>query len=526
MPVKWRVTLTSRGSQPNGDGTIAVNVNHNGDQSATSWRASFVERGRGTRIFGVCRPTVCDTVRLLLGKIAAKLARGERQRVLELALRHDLQPGSQPTGIHGSSSGPPIQAPASGQGSRNQGLGGAQLGLSANNVPELSANNAPVAFIHQIYGLYRDGKPMNARFVESQRRWEQLAVSIGARYHLWNADEVDTLIRTRFKFMWDTYQNVRFPVMRADIGRVAILHEYGGLYSDLDVFPNRPSYRQVPLAICMRPNRSKKPGSQPTFLDMEVIVGKCSHPVLIGWLVFVRGEIERVQYDTGFFKTARARYVLITTGPLAMQRFLRHDLSKKWLDIISYLQSSTSEEGDTATLRNLDKYDVVSFTSNTYFTTAHRLPVAVAATNVPLPSRDPPRRRKRKSATGIQAHSQRLTHSQALARSQHERDVALEAADAARLEVDAAVQREDAALRERDAAISRLDAWVGVAMAMRNTTSGRTFLEQCTPEMREEVKRPTPGAERYSRVFFGGPPPRASFSHHSPNQHHPPHAVK
>ena len=162
------------------------------------------------------------------------------------------------------------------------------------------------------------------------------------------------------------------------------------------------------------------------------------------------------------------------------------------------------------------------FTSNTYFTKAHRFPVAAAATSVPLPSRDPPRGRKRKSATGIQAHSQRLTHSQVLARSQHERDVALEQAAAARLEVDAAIRREDAAFRERDAAISRLDACVGVALAMRNNAAGRTFLQDCPPEMREEVRRPTPGAKRYSRAFLGISPPRASFSHHSPNHHHPP----
>ena len=81
-----------------------------------------------------------------------------------------------------------------------------------------------------MYGCYRDNKPMNALFCESKRRWEQLAESMGVRYHMWNADEVDTLIRTRYAFLWETYKNVRYPVMRADMGRVAILHAYGGLF--------------------------------------------------------------------------------------------------------------------------------------------------------------------------------------------------------------------------------------------------------------------------------------------------------
>ena len=46
--------------------------------------------------------------------------------------------------------------------------------------------------------------------------------------------------------------------MRVDIGRVMILHRYGGLYSDLDVIPNRSSYAQTPFASCMVPGLSAK----------------------------------------------------------------------------------------------------------------------------------------------------------------------------------------------------------------------------------------------------------------------------
>ena len=77
------------------------------------------------------------------------------------------------------------------------------------------------------------------------------------------------------------------------------------------------------------------------------------------------GETARLRYDDGFYKRARRRYIRDTTGPLAMQRFLRDPGNQEWRDIISYFQCSTAEEGDTATLKDLDKYDVVSATSNT-----------------------------------------------------------------------------------------------------------------------------------------------------------------
>ena len=231
---------------------------------------------------------------------------------------------------------------------------------------------------------------MNGRFLESNRRWEQLAVSIGARYHLWNADEVDTLIRTRFGFLWKVYQNVRYPVMRADMGRVAILYDYGGLYSDLDVLPNRCSYRQVPFGVCMRPNRSKKAGAQPTFLDMEVLVGNINHPLLLEWLHFMAREIDRLPYDRGFWRTAKMRYVWNTTGPIGMQRFLRLPANQEWAADITFVQGSTSEEGDEKTARDLQKYDVVSYTSNSYYTKKHRVVVGATAHAVPLPERAAP----------------------------------------------------------------------------------------------------------------------------------------
>ena len=72
---------------------------------------------------------------------------------------------------------------------------------------------------------------------------------MGAINHLWNADELDALIKHKYEQFWPMYQNAAFSVMRADIGRIAILHRYGGLYADLDVVPNRESYAEASFAV-------------------------------------------------------------------------------------------------------------------------------------------------------------------------------------------------------------------------------------------------------------------------------------
>ena len=108
---------------------------------------------------------------------------------------------------------------------------------------------APVQIIHQIYGLYRDGKPMPRLFQNSQSSWQALAQEMGALYHLWSADEVDALIKQHYSTFWGMYTRAPFPVMRADIARICILHKYGGMYADMDVVPNAKCFAQVPLAV-------------------------------------------------------------------------------------------------------------------------------------------------------------------------------------------------------------------------------------------------------------------------------------
>ena len=128
----------------------------------------------------------------------------------------------------------------------------------------------------------------------------------------------------------------------------------------------------------------------------------------------------------------------------------------------------------------------------------------------------PPLKHKLKSAPGSQARSQRLAHSQRF----EERVAALEKEIAAAcLERDAASEKAAAARLERDAAASqaaaaasRADAWVGVTMAMQRTVCGLTLLQECPQALQEEVRNPTLGAVRQSKVFLGIQPWREVYS--------------
>ena len=562
--VQWRITLLDGGECR--DGTITTTRAMMSGRM--HWRATFRERGSGVRVFGTKKTALVDTVSGLLDNIATRLARGERERIMGLVMQYGSQTGAQPTRTH------PSQRPAGSGHQLRRRPSSANAPLECTGaqptfpvaVPSADSSTN-VKWVHQIYGCFRDNKPMNARFVESRRRWEAVAASMGACYHLWNADEVDTLVRTTCGFLWGTYENCRYPVMRADIGRVAILYSYGGLYSDLDVFPNRSSYRQVPFAVCMRPNRSNKAGAQPTFLDMEVLVANINHPLLWGWLEYMQHEITRFPYETGFWRMAKMRYVWQTTGPLAMQRFLRRPANNMWATSISYVQCSTAEEGDTDTAGVLQKYECVSVTSNTYFTDEHKIEVGVVAHDVSLPERNAPRRRFRKlppdayqapsqlprrcegasedvTATRLRAEAataradadaaiaacrremedekaamekaasaQIAAASEEAAAARRERDLAAEEAAAARQERDAAVQKAADACRERAnlweqyvAADSRADTWAAVALYLKDSAAGQAFIQMCPAELREEVHNPTEAVKNQAYAFHCSPP--------------------
>ena len=256
-----------------------------------------------------------------------------------------------------------------------------------------------VSFVHQMHGLFGDDKSMSPLFKSSMERWQLVAKKMRATYHLWSAAEVESLVKQRYPQFWDMYCNVRYPIMRCDIGRLCIIHAYGGLYSDLDVLPNREIYTQVPLAVSRvsqdaRASRKeqleglsakvKAVGKEETgFLEMEVLVGAAGNTVFLDWLEHIKKEIASKPYHSSdsFWYTAKMRYVYRTTGPLSMQRFLRLSAKTQGMTFIS---SSWFKQTKNTRLKESAAFEVLSFESNSYFTKEHEIKVPVGLGDTPL----------------------------------------------------------------------------------------------------------------------------------------------
>ena len=70
-------------------------------------------------------------------------------------------------------------------------------------------------------------------------------------------------------------------MQRADIGRFFILFKYGGLYADLDVFPNRDTFPQVSLGVCKMLARNTKTNRLKPEWEIEVVVATAHNEVIL-----------------------------------------------------------------------------------------------------------------------------------------------------------------------------------------------------------------------------------------------------
>ena len=357
------------------------------------WKAVIRVDGESDRYFGTWRSSISEAARVLLKTHSHRISATEQERLLkrvvEMQMRRTASAYSSPTSVQ-------VEAPSQ---------GGDEAVYVAPSQGACPING--IKIVHQIYGLFKDDKPMSTLFVESQKSWQAVAKSMSAHYHLWNAGEVESLVKQRYPQYWDMYSSVRYPVMRCDIGRLLIIHAYGGLYADLDTKPNRSWYEQVELAL----PRVKDPrkiglsakqkrrrgfsikasdltGDNVSYLDMEVIVGTAGNEIFIRWMNYISEEIQEKSYARGsFWYHAKMRYIFHTSGPCCMNRFFRLTCNAEWLAAkrLHHLECNHFRGADRLTAVEKRAFDVISYQSQSFFTDAIEIHVPVGAGDTPLP---------------------------------------------------------------------------------------------------------------------------------------------
>ena len=252
-----------------------------------------------------------------------------------------------------------------------------------------------VKAIHQIYGLYRDGKEMSDLFKLSSKAWEAYARREQCEYRLWGADDVDTLMqRESPDWVLKLYRDVRFTVQRADIARFFILYQRGGLYADLDTFPNIDRFAQVPLGMCKMLARETKAMRNMPEWEIEVVVAEKGNPAILEILEDMKiamAEKEQMR----FYANKPCRFIYRTTGPVQVGKTLERRGYQPQVTVFSMcrpvhdLEKLISLDGTgrvTCQRSGMESYDVLSAFSMSYNTDNPRPPPPLAMPLHQLPT--------------------------------------------------------------------------------------------------------------------------------------------
>ena len=82
------------------------------------------------------------------------------------------------------------------------------------------------------------------------------------------------------------------------------------------------------------------------FYDMGVIIAAFGNPVLLKWLHHMQHEIATRDYAKpgSYWHIRKMRYVLNTTGPYSMMRFIHLPDNKDSLNILTYLECNLQKD--------------------------------------------------------------------------------------------------------------------------------------------------------------------------------------
>jgi len=70
-------------------------------------------------------------------------------------------------------------------------------------------------------------------------------------YEMWTHERVNNFVRTEYSQWFEAWSSLPLEIMKIDIARLMIIHKYGGIYLDMDVFVYKNFYSELTSDICL-----------------------------------------------------------------------------------------------------------------------------------------------------------------------------------------------------------------------------------------------------------------------------------
>ena len=142
----------------------------------------------------------------------------------------------------------------------------------------------------------------------------------GFEYILWNEKDCKKLIKEDYNHYLEFYNNLRFDIQRLDFVRFCILHKYGGFYIDLDMFILNDL---TPLLNNTKVfHNIKYVKANYSFIENDFIGSIKNYEM---WYYVMNECVKnyKEKSEIEIYKTWKGRFVLQTTGPKFLSRFVK-----------------------------------------------------------------------------------------------------------------------------------------------------------------------------------------------------------
>ena len=169
--------------------------------------------------------------------------------------------------------------------------------------------------VHQIFVPFEEGKTITdfPLFEKSISEMKQLSSS----YKLWGHKELETLMKKYPKY-YPMWKNARYGIQKVDIGKMVILYDKGGVYADLDILPN-----DIKSLNTLKEFDEKAVfGEDDDSVNVELIYSQKGNQMFLQILDYMKEQIGEKSKQK-IYDTWKGRYVLQTTGPRMLGRFIK-----------------------------------------------------------------------------------------------------------------------------------------------------------------------------------------------------------
>ena len=110
----------------------------------------------------------------------------------------------------------------------------------------------------------------------------------GFKYMFWNDEDIDKLVKESYPKFYQLYNEFPIHIMKIDFARFCILHKFGGIYADLDMFCYKNFYGDLQNGAHLIEN----PLGNDTFENSLM----CSRPNEMFFLQCMEKSLERYYY--------------------------------------------------------------------------------------------------------------------------------------------------------------------------------------------------------------------------------------